>query len=202
MQTSAITIAVTGCPDDWLRFPATEMTLAPGQEIWRPIALTLPPTIAEHTGDITLTFRAVSQASGKGIGMVQTHWSIVPLTNPTSVTLTVTPEEYADTRIGRFMLDLQHCGTVPVTYLLQASSADQALEFIFPVNEVTLMPGSSQSIDLIVTAQQTPGKTVARHEFTVTAQPREAGAVLTVQGCFVQQAASRWSWWHLFQRID
>jgi hypothetical protein len=148
-EPDTLALSVTGVPESWL--PATSRTLSLGPEEQQRVTLTLdvPRDSESLAKDYALTVRAASVQHPAENGAAQVRVKVLPFD---AARVDLRPRRGGGLRKARYSLLFSNNGNAPARYILSARDEEGALDAALAETRVTVEPGQSLRVPLVVSA--------------------------------------------------
>ncbi len=173
-----LALSVAGVPESWLQLPPTQQIAAWGQSQVR-LMITVPEAADVAAGEYPVEVRARSRTNPEQGGKVLARWTVRPFVRSE---LTIAPARVEGRGRGRFRVTIQNAGNAAARFRLSAHDDESLLRFSFEPEQLTIDPGASESITLLV---EGPSPLVGRPQasrFAVQAQAEGSSAGTQVEG--------------------
>lgn len=194
------TTEIVGLDPSWYDLSVTSVSLFPGDRDEVRIAIHPPKTAETKAGSYPFTVKAVSGADPQEFTVAEASLSV-----RTFAELSV---EMSPTRVvgrsGTYVITLNNQGNADVTQSFEASDAEEALNYTFKPEEVTVPAGGSATVELLTQLKKKP-KIEGEKEYPFQVVVKPSGAdrfspeAKTINGQLVYErkarAKPRVPWW-------
>ena len=186
-----LTVTVEQVPQGWVAGPPPVLQLNPGAQGLITLNINVPQAPESRAGDYPIAIRARSRENPHHSNTIQALWTVLSFE---SNTFDLKPKRIRRRLRGTYRLVVRNMGNAPARYQLSASDDEEALRYQFAEEQLTLEPGGSVKLNLVVRPNRVRWFGISQqHRFTVQsksdgeAEPQTAGAQF-------EQAAliSRW----------
>jgi hypothetical protein len=163
-----LTVHVSGVPAAWVQLSNDRVALLPGAHEQVTLSFQPPQHAESVAADHRFTLTVVSREHRTGVNV---H-GVVQVLPYAGLVLNLQPLRSA----RDFQVEAHNQGNTPVSLTLSGSDDEGSLLFNFSQRALTLPPGQSQPVELVVTPKVAPRVgTRETRPFTIVAQPDEAG---------------------------
>jgi|GEM_PF-5060547 len=185
-QVDHFTVTVDGVPEEWLAGAPPVVQLNPGAQTLVTLNIAVPMTPESRAGNYPVTIRARSREIPSESGSAPATWMVASFT---AGSLEIKPRRQSKRGKAPYTVIVSNAGNAPATYTLSGSDDEEALDYRFPNDRVTLEPGNTLKIKLTVRPQGLRwfGDSY-RHNFTIQAQPEQKGELQTAGAQYEQLA--------------
>jgi hypothetical protein len=148
-EPDALALSVDGVPESWLPAASRTLTLGPEEQQRVTLALDVPRDPESLAKDYPLTIRATSIQHPAESGAAQVRVKVLPFD---AARVDLRPRRAGGLRKARYNLLFSNNGNAPARYSLSAKDEDGALDAALAEASVTVEPGQSRRVPLIVSA--------------------------------------------------
>ncbi|HEX9373010.1 MAG TPA: FHA domain-containing protein, partial [Roseiflexaceae bacterium] len=177
-----LAISVEGVPGAWVIGPDQPVQVAPGGRATAAITVNVPRAPESLAGDYPVIVRARSAASQAESGTARGRWTVLPFA---ASSLALSPRRAEGRDAASYQVTVRNEGNATAAYLLGAEDEQQALDYAFAQDQLTLDPGQAAAVALTVYGPRRLIGSPQTRQFTVRADTAGEPAQAVAQ--FVQQ---------------
>lgn len=176
-----LTVGIDGVPEAWVKRPAETVQLNPGVHATVALQVLVPRAPESRAGDYQVQVRALSREKPDDSGAATARWTVLPFSEST---LALKPARARGWRRASYSVRLRNMGNAPDRYRLGASDDEHALTYKFKTNQVSIEPGESASVKVLVSGKPRWVGNAQMRNFTVQAQAAREEAARETNGQF------------------
>ncbi|MFQ5925729.1 MAG: family 16 glycoside hydrolase, partial [Dehalococcoidia bacterium] len=177
----AYSIAVEGIDPQWCTLSVSTVSLSPGDEEQVKLTIKPPRTSASKAGPCNVIIRVASSREPSAETTAQLALEVERFL---LFDLDLTPKK-ARGRKGSYRVSITNSGNLRTTYTLAGQDPEDMCRFDFNPQAITVEPGSTTEVPLVVDPKKKPFTRRARtygFKVTVTSHASEAGESKSVEG--------------------
>ena len=145
-----VTLSVEGAPGMWVGVPQQAIQVPPGGRV--PVSLTLgvPREPDSLAGDYPVIIRARSGMQPGESATARARWSVLPFS---ASSVSISPRRASGRRDASYQVTVRNDGNQTETFLLSTDDDAQQLQYAFTEENLTLDPGQTMTVGLMVAGQ-------------------------------------------------
>ena len=168
-------ISIEGLPIEWVALPDRMLTIPAHGQISVPLRINVPRRPEARAGEYGVTVRALSQG-GNNSSFTSARWIVQPFT-ASEAELRPRKRTVRGTRAATYALNVRNTSNLPQHYSIHAGEDDPSLDVQVDRSRLSLEPGASARVQLLVQPRENPVGRSQSYSFGVQVQSADGPSV-------------------------